>query len=90
MRHCYDVWALLKNLDVQAFIGTEAYQKHKQKRFPGKDNANISENEAFRLSDKDVRALYEPAYQKTGALYYHGRPAFGNILALIREWAPKL
>jgi hypothetical protein len=59
-------------------------------RFPGKDNPSISENEAFRLSDKDVRALYEAAYEKTSALYYHGRPPFGNILALITEWAPKL
>ncbi len=90
MRHYYDVWALLKNPDVQAFIGTPAYQEHKQKRFPGKDNPNIDENQAFKLTDKDVRALYETAYQKTSALYYRGRPAFNDILALIGEWAPKL
>jgi len=90
MRHYYDAWALLKNPDVQAFIGTEAYLKHKQERFPGKDNPNISENEAFKLSDENVRAQYEAAYQKTSALYYRGRPAFSVILTLIGEWAPKL
>jgi hypothetical protein len=90
MRHYYDVWALLKSPDVQAFAGTTAYQEHKQERFRGKDNPNITENEAFKLTDKDVRALYEAAYQKTSALYYRGRPAFNDTLALIGEWAPKL
>jgi len=90
MRHYYDVYALLKNPDVQAFIGTTAYQEHKRKRFPGRDNPNINENEAFRLSNSDVRSLYETAYRRTSALYYRGRPAFEDILALLAEWAPKL
>ncbi len=84
MRHYYDVYCLLKRPEVQAFIGTEAYKSHKQKRFPTADNQNIAENEAFILSDPDTRALYEKAYADSGALYYKDKPTFEQILSAIK------
>ncbi|MEO7048549.1 MAG: nucleotidyl transferase AbiEii/AbiGii toxin family protein [Ferruginibacter sp.] len=37
MRQYYDVYCLLGDSKVQAFIGTEEYQAHKKKRFPAAD-----------------------------------------------------
>ena len=51
MRHYYDVYALLERTEVKAFIGTEAYEAHKAKRFRRGDNRNIAQNQAFILSD---------------------------------------
>lgn len=56
MRQYYDVYCLLDNDDVQAFIGTEDYIAHKKARFPKVDfEIPISENEAFLLTDQEKR-----------------------------------
>ncbi|MGE3477427.1 MAG: nucleotidyl transferase AbiEii/AbiGii toxin family protein [Rhodospirillaceae bacterium] len=90
MRHYYDVYALLDDPEVQAFIGTNTYVTHKDKRFPAADNQVIAENEAFRLSDSTTRARYEKAYLGTRTLYYREQPPFPEILAKIQTWASKL
>ncbi|MEX1108139.1 MAG: nucleotidyl transferase AbiEii/AbiGii toxin family protein, partial [Dongiaceae bacterium] len=90
MRHYYDVYSLLDDPEVQAFIGSDAYTAHKKKRFPAGDNQMIAENEAFRLSDSTTRARYEKAYLGTRALYYRERPPFSEILAKIQARASKL
>jgi hypothetical protein len=90
MRHYYDVHSLLKRPEVQAFIGTTAYNDHKRKHFPKADNQNIAENEAFLLSDKKTRATYETAYAGSSALYYKGRPTFEQILNEIKASIKKL
>jgi hypothetical protein len=58
MRHYYDVYELLKRLEVQKFIGTTDYIGHKQARFRAGDNQNIAQNEAFLLSVSETRDLY--------------------------------
>jgi len=90
MRHYYDVYALLNEPEVQAFIGTSEYYQHKDKRFPKADNQTISENEAFMLSDPAIRKTYEQEYYKTPRLYYTEQPAFEDILERIQKWAGKL
>jgi hypothetical protein len=90
MRHYYDVYALLKQPEVQKFIGTEAYKTHKQERFRQGDNQNIAQNEAFLLSKPDTRAVYAKAYEKSGALYYKEKLTFDQILAEIKKWIGKL
>ncbi len=90
MRHYYDVYCLLDEPEVQAFIGTPEYIAHKEKRFPNADNQTISENEAFMLSDHDIRKIYEQEYYKTPRLYYTDQPAFEDILTRIHEWADRL
>ncbi|MGJ5199624.1 nucleotidyl transferase AbiEii/AbiGii toxin family protein [Bradyrhizobium sp. SZCCHNS3002] len=90
MRHYYDIYELLKQPDVQQFIGTDEYKAHKQARFRQEDNQNIAENEAFLLSDAKTRSLYADAYDRSGALYYAGKPAFQEILAEITKWSEKL
>jgi hypothetical protein len=90
MRHYYDVHELLQQPDVQKFIGTDAYKAHKQARFRQGDNQNISENEAFRLSDAKTKALYANAYERSSALYYAHKPAFAQILAELINWAERL
>lgn len=90
MRHYYDVYSLLQDPTVQAFIGTQAYLDHKTKRFPRADNPVIAENETFVLSDPDVRQKLQKAYAASSALYFRGQPAFDDILAEIAKWAPKL
>ncbi len=90
MRHYYDVYSLLQDPTVQAFVGTQAYRDHKAKRFPKADNPVIAENEAFVLGDRDVRQTLQKAYAASSALYFRGQPAFDDILAKIGEWSPKL
>jgi hypothetical protein len=90
MRHYYDIHELLKQPEVQAFIGTDAYKAHKQARFRQGDNQNIAENEAFLLSDPKTRELYATAYERSSALYYGGKPSFDEIVAVIKKWADKL
>lgn len=80
MRHYYDVYKLLGVKDVTDFIGTDAYKKHKADRFRKADNQNLSENEAFLLSDAKVRKLYTDAYGETASLYYREKPDFEEIL----------
>jgi hypothetical protein len=90
MRHYYDVYSLLQDPTVQAFIGTQAYLDHKTKRFPKADNPVIAQNEAFVLSDRDARQKLQKAYAASSALYFRGQPGFDDILAKIAEWAPRL
>ncbi len=75
---------------MQTFIGTEAYRAHKDRRFLKLDNPDISGNPAFSLSDPETSALYERAYERTAALYYHGRPNLKEILARIASNAERL
>ena len=90
MRHYYDVYGLLQRPQVQAFIGTDAYKAHKAKRFPGGDNQNISQNEAFLLSDPATRNAYAKAYADTSSLYYGKAPSFDEILKQIAAWSGRL
>lgn len=90
MRHYYDVYSLLQDPNVQAFVGTRGYLDHKAKRFPKADNPVIAENGAFMLSDAKTRATLQKAYAASNALYFRGQPTFDDILAEIAKWAPKL
>jgi hypothetical protein len=91
MRHYYDVYSLLQQPSVQAFVGTRPYLlQRKDDHFPQADNKNISENVAFQLPDMKTRALYERAYEAGSALYYQGKPTFTEILATLDEWKDQL
>ncbi len=90
IRHYYDIYQLLKNNEVQNFIGTEEYIKLKTLRFRKKDNQNISKNEAFILSNKNTRKKYEDQYLKTQSLYYNDFPSFDNIMKGIEIYIDKL
>jgi hypothetical protein len=90
MRHYYDIWSLLQRKDVQAFVGTQEYKAHKAKRFRQGDNPDVTENQAFILSDPNTRDEYEKAYNATPALYYGKKPSFDEVLKTIARWGSKL
>lgn len=90
MRHYYDVYSLLDRPEVQAFIGTDDYTAHKDRRFRSLDNKDIAINEAFILSSPETRKTYAAAYAKTGALYYGAKPTFEEILLRIERHIPLL
>lgn len=90
MRHYYDVYGLLRRPEVQAFIGTDAYKAHKAKRFRTADNPNLTQNQAFVLSDPETRKAYAKAYANTSALYYGDKPSFDQILDAIAAWRERL
>jgi hypothetical protein len=90
LRHYYDVYCLLDDPTVQAFIGTEAYLAHKEKRFPVADNKVIADNPAFSLPDKAMRDRFVRAYLATSALYYRGQPSLDDVLGQIRDFADRL
>lgn len=87
MRQYYDVYCLLGNQQVQEFIGTTAYQMHKERRFPKKDlQIPIAENEAYLLSNKLLRNRFKERYMATASLYYKGQPDFEDVLKRIRAY----
>ncbi len=91
MRQYYDVYCLLQNNTVQAFIGSEEYQKHKAIRFPSKDfDISIANNEAFLLKNPKTRERFIERYKKTAKLYYKGQPDFNELLKEIGRWVVKL
>lgn len=79
MRHYYDVYCLLDVKEVKAFLGTDQYQAHKNKRFPKADNQILAENQAFLLSDDETYKLFESAYKESASLYYQDQPNFRDI-----------
>lgn len=86
LRQYYDVFCLLDNPEVVAFIGTDEYLRHKERRFPDKDfNIPIRENEAFLLTDAALREQFRQRYKATAALYYKGQLSFHLILERIRR-----
>ena len=90
LRHYYDVYCLLDDADVQAFIGSDAYFTHKSLRFPAADDKDITKNPAFQLADAGLRMRFARAYETTQALYYQGQPPFDALLARITEHAVRL
>lgn len=85
-RQYYDVFSLLSNEQVLAFIGSREYQIHKEKRFPKIDlEIPISQNQAFLLNDPEVRRRFEKRYEITAALYYNGQPKFSSIMDRIQS-----
>jgi Nucleotidyl transferase AbiEii toxin, Type IV TA system len=89
MRHYYDVYSLLRQPAVQAFVGTPPYRQHKDDHFPQADNKN-QHHAAFQLPDRKTRELYERAYEAGSALYYQGKPSFTEILAALDQWKDRL
>lgn len=90
LRHYYDVSQLLKLDRVQQFIGTVAYNEHKQKRFRENDEQDLTKNEAFILSDPGVRKKYNDDFLKSKDLYFKSQPSFDGFLADLKPWLSKL
>lgn len=90
LRHYYDVYCLLEDADVQAFIGTQDYRSHKDRRFPAADEKDITRNPAFLLDDPETLETYAKAYADTRALYYRDQPSFDAILARINDHRDRL
>lgn len=85
MRQYYDVYCLLGNSDIKAFIGTPEYIAHKAARIKGADNLiPLREHPALLLSDSEIRESFQNRYESTSKLYYNGQPEFKDILARIQ------
>jgi hypothetical protein len=90
MRQYYDVYNLLQNPAVKAFIGTKAYQEHKAAWIKGADAAiPVHEHPAFLLQGEQLQD-YERRYQSTAALYFQGQPDFKTIITTIQDHLPNL
>lgn len=90
MRHYYDIYCLLTLPEIQAFIGTPAYEERKVQRFRSGDELVVAKNPAFLLEDPQEHARFASEYRKTSALYYNGQPDLGEILARIRQFIDKM
>jgi len=90
LRHYYDLYELLEHQQVQEFIGTEDYKSWKKQRFRAGDELIISLNEAFILSDPEVRKSYSQEYMKLDKLFYDSYPSFDEILQRISKNIHKL
>jgi hypothetical protein len=79
LRHYYDIFHLLALPEVQEFIGTPAYETHKEERFGG-DDRKVMNSGAFTLKADADRKEFEAGYTKTRALYYRDQPSLTEIL----------
>ncbi|MCD2424326.1 nucleotidyl transferase AbiEii/AbiGii toxin family protein [Niabella pedocola] len=87
MRQYYDIYCLLGQQSVIDFLGTDAYQEHKKRRFPKPDlEIPAKENEAFLLTNTQIRASLELRYQSSRDLYYKGQPSLSEILERIANY----
>lgn len=91
MRQYYDVYCLLGNAEIQAFIGSDEYFQHKALRIKGADNQiPLNKHPALLLNDSKIRASFTSRYTSTAKLYYNGQPNFEEILARIALFLPHL
>lgn len=86
MRQYYDVYCLLGNSDIQAFIGTPDYLAHKAARIKGADNLiSLNEHPALLLNDNNIRESFKNRYLTTSKLYYNGQPKFEEVITRIHS-----
>ena len=91
MRQYYDVYCLLGNSDIQAFIGTPEYVAHKAARIKGEDNKTpLREHPALLLSDSEIKESFRNRYLSTSKLYYNGQPEFEEIITRINLYLEML
>ena len=91
MRQYYDVYCLLGDSDIQAFIGSTQYLAHKALRIKGADKQMLlQEHPALLLKETEYRESFESRYQSTSKLYYNGQPEFEEVLARIALFLPVL
>ncbi len=90
MRHYYDIYCLLAVPEVQAFLGTTAYEARKRQRFRSGDELVAAKNPALFLENREEQARFADEYNKTSALYYNGQPTLTEILARIRRFTDKM
>ena len=57
MRHYYDVYSLLRQPSVQAFVGTPPYRQHKDDHFPQADNKNQHQRRLSTAGQENARTL---------------------------------
>lgn len=88
-RHYYDVYQLLGEERVQAFLGSEEYMAHKNSKFRSEE-ADIKNNPAFTMPDIEVRAKYAARLKNSSSLYFYGQPTLDEILARLKEYLGKL
>lgn len=90
MRHYYDLYCLLDNDQVNEFIGTPEYKKHKESKFKSVDKMDMTKNQAIQMNDQEVFKLYEGEYNNSQTLYYAGKPEFREIIDRLKSIASKL
>ncbi|MDO9253909.1 MAG: nucleotidyl transferase AbiEii/AbiGii toxin family protein [Bacteroidales bacterium] len=91
MRQYYDVYCLMKNPEVQKFIGSPEYLAHKMARFRGADKEiPLPEHPALLLNDQYMRKRFEERYRASATLYYREQPSFDEITELIQRYISKL
>lgn len=90
IRNYYDVYQLLQQQRVLGFIGTDKYIEHKDNRFRGDDEKDLSRNEAFVLSKPEIFDLYESEYKAKSNLYYGVQPEFREIIRFLNNYLDKL
>ncbi len=85
LRHYYDIYMLLGDSNVRAFIGTSSYLTHKEKRIRGADRAF----EIARAFDV-LQPKLEAEYRRTKGLYYRGQIPLTEIVARIQPFLSRL
>ena len=85
LRHYYDIYKLLDLEEVRAFVGSKDYFEHKDSVFQNADEKNLANNQAFVMTNKEIRDYYTERYEESSILYYKGKPSFSEVLARISQ-----
>jgi len=91
LRQYYDIYQLLQLSEVQDFLGSAEYQKHKHHRFPKAElEIPVKENQAILLENSEIRTHLKSLYQNSKGLYYSGQPDFDQMIAFISTFSESL
>lgn len=81
LRHYYDIYMLLDCDQVLSFLGTDEYQRHKEKRF-SKLDTEFGIHPAFEI----LRPEFEKEYKRTAGLYYRGQVELSEIVERVEPF----
>lgn len=79
LRHYYDIYQLLDQLEIQELIGSPTYLEHKKKRFKSL-NLNLKETDDFTLKSPGTYEIFEKEYLRVKNLYYRDFSKLSAIL----------
>lgn len=86
LRHYYDIYSLVNDPEVTAFIGRSEYRKYKAKIFSDKYEQNISKNEAIVLNDMTIRSHFANLFNEKRDLYFDRDIDFNSIIEGISKY----
>lgn len=84
IRHYYDIYCLLNEVSIRAFINTKEYADFKKEKFGRLDELDLTKNPAFNLSNAELET-FDKWYREKSDIYFQSPPTFDQIMESLSE-----